>query len=463
MKKKFRQFSITLYSFFHFIFKKIDKFVLVPIIKLYIYISNLFEKNNKKMETILSKKRTLIFISMFLSLALFLLVDTKLIVLIENSAEVLYNQPVTAIYNTENYVIEGLPDSVDITLVGGKADLYFAKQLPTQNITIDLSNLNPGSHTVSLKYNQSLTSIDYKLDPSEALIVVYPKLTESRNVTIDILNENKLDPKLNINDIVLKYNDVIKNSVTIKGAEKTLKTVASVKALVDINKLPKQEVGSILLTDIPLVAYDENGQVVDVEFDVSGLTAQVELNSDYKEVPIKVVPNGDLALGVAISSFETSVKTVKIYASKDVLSQITEIPVEIDVDNIKENKEYNVVLEKIDGVRYMDESTIKIQMEVAEEVIMYIENVSIDHINLPIGFSSIAKSLNDSKTTVIVRGAQSVIDTIDKTTIEAYVDLSDVTDAQDTKQATVLIMKNSELRVSFEPVTTVVELKISRK
>lgn len=461
MKKKFKYFFVGLQSIFYFFFKKIDKYILVPLTKLYIYISNLFENNSKTIESILSKKRTLIFISMFLALGLFLVVDSKIIVLVENSAEVLYNQPVTSIYNTENYIIEGLPETVDVTLIGSKADLYFAKQLPTQDITIDLSNLNPGSHTVTLRYNLSLTGVDYKLDPSEALIVVYPKLTESRDVSVDVLNENKLDSKLNIENIKLQYNGVEKNSVTIKGAEKTLKTVATVKALVDINKLAKQETGDILLTDVLLVAYDEYGQVVNVEFDVSDLTAIVTISSDYKEVPIKVIPSGSLVLGKAISSFETSVKTVTIYASKDVLNTITEIPVVIDVDNVKEDKEYNVVLEKIDGVRYMDESTVNVKMTVDDEVMVYVDNVTINHINLPSSFRSIAKTLEDTKTTIIVRGSASVIDTIDKTAITAYVDLSSVDSASDNYQTPVYVMDSDEVRVTFEVVTTMVELKIS--
>ena len=44
--------------------------------------------------------------------------------LIETSAEVLYDQPISATYNEEAYVVEGLPKTVDITLIGRKSDVF---------------------------------------------------------------------------------------------------------------------------------------------------------------------------------------------------------------------------------------------------------------------------------------------------------------------------------------------------
>ena len=52
-------------------------------------------------------------------------IDKKIIVFNDNSAEVLQNQPVKVIYNEESYVVEGLPETVDITLIGSKTDLFY--------------------------------------------------------------------------------------------------------------------------------------------------------------------------------------------------------------------------------------------------------------------------------------------------------------------------------------------------
>ena len=39
---------------------------------------------------------------------------------IENSAEILKSLPVTTEYNEASYVVEGLPETVDVTLIGSK-------------------------------------------------------------------------------------------------------------------------------------------------------------------------------------------------------------------------------------------------------------------------------------------------------------------------------------------------------
>ena len=54
------------------------------------------------------------------------------------------------------------------------------------------------------------------------------------------------------------------DKVVIKGTDdenaiNSLKKVATVKALVDVSALNNQDVGTVTLKDVPLKAYDSNG------------------------------------------------------------------------------------------------------------------------------------------------------------------------------------------------------------
>ena len=69
-------------------------------------------------------KRSLIILSLAFAIIIFFVIDRASTTLVETEAEVLYNQPVTANYNDEEYVVEGLPETVDITMIGTKANLY---------------------------------------------------------------------------------------------------------------------------------------------------------------------------------------------------------------------------------------------------------------------------------------------------------------------------------------------------
>ena len=93
-----------------------DKWLITPITKCILKISDFFKTNGRGLERFLGKKQTLIILSLFLAFGVFLILDGESNALIDQYAEVLYDQPVTATYNEEAYVVEGLPKTVDITL-----------------------------------------------------------------------------------------------------------------------------------------------------------------------------------------------------------------------------------------------------------------------------------------------------------------------------------------------------------
>lgn len=135
MKKIIKAISI----FCKNVIRLIDQKIVVPITKLIVLITSKFSSSSRFIENWLTKKNTLLFISLFLAITLFIVIDQKILVFTDNTAEVLKNQPVDIIYNEEAYVVEGLPETVDITLIGSKTDLYIAKQSSSQKVTVDLS------------------------------------------------------------------------------------------------------------------------------------------------------------------------------------------------------------------------------------------------------------------------------------------------------------------------------------
>ena len=134
-----------------------DKWLITPITKIILKVMSFFKGSAKSFDRIAGKKSTLLIVSLLLAFGTNVMIDQY--------AEILYNQPVTAVYNEESYVVEGLPKSVDITLIGQKRHIFLAKQSPSKGVSVDLTGLKPGNHKVTLKYTQRLKSLDYKLDP----------------------------------------------------------------------------------------------------------------------------------------------------------------------------------------------------------------------------------------------------------------------------------------------------------
>ncbi len=88
-------------SFFKGIAHFFDRYVIMPITRLVYKITKNIGIPNKKFETWLSKSSTLLFISLFISIFIFIIVDQKIISLSNQSAEVLRDQKVNVTYNEE--------------------------------------------------------------------------------------------------------------------------------------------------------------------------------------------------------------------------------------------------------------------------------------------------------------------------------------------------------------------------
>ena len=433
----------------------IDKKIIVPITKIILGITSKFDKSGRKVENWLTKTNTLLFISLILAIGIFIMIDQRILVFTDNNALVLKNQPVNITYNQEKYVIEGLPESVDITLIGSKTDLYIAKQSSSHDVIIDLTGLKPGTHKVAIEYNQNTGSIEYMVNPSIATVIIYEKVSETRTMTVDILNKDKLDSKLTVSNITYDTDKVV-----IKGAEHQLEEVVEVKALVDINNLPSQEVGTFTLKNVPLKAYNANGEVVDVEIVPETIDAVVEITSPSKEIPLKVIPKGEVASEYAISSISLNETKVTAYGEKTILDELNYIPIEIDVDTLKSNKTYKVELERPVGIKSLSISNVTVSVSLGEVSNKKIDNVGIQYRNLGDGYTVQGTNANDANVTVTLKGVKTVIDNITADNITAYIDLSGLGEGEYEVDVNV---EGTDNKVSYVSMTKKVKIKIVKK
>lgn len=453
MSKIFKAIGHLFRKFGHFI----DKKIILPVTKFFVGISNKFKNNGKGFEKIITKKPGLIIVSLIVAIGVFFYADTRTTSLIETSAEVLYNQPISATYNEEAYVVEGLPKTVDITLIGRRSDVYLAKQLPTNDITVDLTGLEPGVHEVNLNYKKALSSVEYKLDPSVATIVIYEKVSEEKELNYEVINKDKIDSKLMVDDVKLSTDQVY-----IKGKEATLNEVASVKALIDLENLVDPKVGSQELKNVKLVAYDNKGKKVNVEIVPSNVTATVEITSPQKEVPIRVIPENydDIVFGKAISNITSDVTNITIYGSQDKLDDITYIPVYVDVSDLSEDKKYSITIKRPSGVRAMSTDSVNVTVSLGNETTKEFDDIYLEYENLADGLVVQAVEQNSTTVKVSVKGVQNVLSNMDPTTIKAYVDLEGLGVGE---HEVPILVEGQDLRAKYSSLTTRVTLRITEQ
>lgn len=450
--KKIGRFFVRLFRHIGLFF---DKWLITPITKLILRIMEFSRDFAKIFDKMSAKKSTLLVISLLLAFGVFVMIDQESNVMIDQYAEILYNQAVTAVYNEELYVVEGLPETVDITLIGQRRHIFLAKQSPSKGVSVDLTGLKPGNHRVTLKYTQRLKSLDYKLDPSQVTVTLYEKVSENRNLTYDILHQESLDTKLYINSVVIDRNDVI-----VKGAQYKLDKVASVKALLDVKNIPNPKAGEMVVKDIPLVAYDTDGKILDIEIVPKTVTANVTITSPSKEIPVKVVPVGDLAFGKSIKTMEASLNRITVYGTQEAIDAIEQLEVEIDVKDLEKNKEYNVTLKKPKGITELSSKTMTVKVILDNSSSKEFENISVQAENLADNLKVQALSDEDRQVTVVVKGSDDAIKNVNASDIKAFIDLKNYGVGEHEIEVQVT---GNDLKLSYASKTKKVKVRISQK
>lgn len=409
-----------IYKFFEYIYKILDKTIITPISKVMLFFSQLFKNTGRPFDRLLNNKLFLISFSLGLAITIFFLVDQKADLLISSSAKVLTDQELIAIYNKEAYVVEGLPETVDITLMGREANLYLAEKYPVGNITVDLSKCRVNkSCTVSVKYKNPVTSVNYKVDPSTITVKLYDKISEARTIAKEVLNEEKLDARYSLTSVKFSHDEVY-----IKSSKEKVSEVAIVKALLDVLQLDNIEAGTKNVTGVPLIAYNSQGEKLNVEIVPATVNVTLDIASPSKEVPILIVPEGNVAFGKSIDTITLSNAKVTIYGSEEALNEVSSIPVPIDVNNINSTTDLTVNLVKPSGIKTMSIKSVKVKITLGQTTEKTITGLNISTKNKGAGLTVDPISEADTIMDVIVKGTSRNIDALKEEDIKVTVDLT---------------------------------------
>ncbi len=441
-------------NFFKSIGHFFDRILITPITKVFMGFIKFFSTNGSGIEKILVNRQSIVVISLIFAIITYVAIDQKHVTLIDNSAEILYNQKVTVNYNEALYVVEGVPETVDLTIVGKKGDVYLAKQYPVEGVVLDLTGYTPGSYQVAFKYDKEINSVDYKVDPSSVNIRIYDKVSVTKELGSEVIHRDNLDTKLNIDSIVLD-----RDNVTVKGAKHILEEIAIVKAIIDIDKLSSTKEGTTTLTEVPLIAYDSEGNKMDVEVVPGKVSATIKVTSPSKEIPIKLIPDGELD-GVAIKTLKANIDKVTVYGNQETIDTITSLPVKVNVQGVKDNKTYTVNLTKPTGIREISVKTITVELTVDPVSTKTIKNVPIDTVNLGSGLIVQAIGEENRSVEVILNGSSSILDTVEASQIKAYIDLEGLGVGEHSVPVKV---SGEDTRVTYTSRVKEIKIKISKK
>ena len=140
------------------------------------------------------------------------------------SMDVIRDVPVEIYYDNENLVVTGVPETVDVTIEGPKNFVQTTKLLKDFNLSVDLTNLTMGEHTVRIQPENISEKLQVRIEPATVQVVIEEKITQTFRVDPEI-NERLLAEDFNVVNV-----GVLPTSIEVTGAKSVIEAISFVKA-----------------------------------------------------------------------------------------------------------------------------------------------------------------------------------------------------------------------------------------
>ena len=334
---------------------------------------------------------------------------------ITNASKTLEEVPLHVHYDEDQYAITEIPENVTVHLRGPQNFLNILQIRPTYEVYIDLRDLGPGSHNVTVEHRNFPNELNVNIVPQTVRVTIEEKRTISLPVEIDLINKNAINEGYSVGEPVV--NPI---NVEITAAESILNHVAFAKGFVDLEGVKRT-----VETSVPVKVYDQQGNELHLDVNPTVVDVKIPITSPNKDVPLKVNRLGELPEGLSIRSITTDPKEVTIYAPKDILNEISYIDgLNIDLSTITENTIFEVEIPVPEGVEEVSPSTVDVVVEVDLEEQLEVDNLVIEVIGLTEQMEVSFVEPEEGFVTLTAKGSPNSIDQLQKEDIVVYIDVS---------------------------------------
>ena len=334
-----------------------------------------------------------------------------------SQASRLSNIPVKVVYNSEIYEISGLPETVNVIVMGDMSDITLQKSQSTSSVTADLSGLTEGTYSVKLEPTNFISRLSVTVeDTPSASVTIKKKVTQHFNISYEYINTNKMD-----GIYTLSVPTFDNTQVLVRASQDTIDSIAMVKALIDVSGVTTD-----FTTTATLVAYDQQGNVVNCDIVPSTVNATVVVTSPHKDVSINVVPTGTLPDGLAIDSITLDHTAVTIYAPDSVLESVNEVTINLDVSSISKDTTLSTALSLPSGVKSMSVTKVNMEVKVGTAQTKTITHVPTSWKNNNNQYRFAVVNTDDAYMDVLVTGTANNIAKITTSNISVYIDIANV-------------------------------------
>ncbi|QIL51261.1 hypothetical protein G7084_02835 [Weissella coleopterorum] len=253
--------------------------------------------------------------------------------------------------STDNYLITGLPETVDVKITGPSALVTAAMNTKNFQVYADLKGLSAGSHQISLKVSGLNHELTYRLNEKTFNINIAKRATKRFKVQT-IYNKEAIADGYQVGDVTSSV-----TTAQIVGSQMAVSSVNRVVANVQLNRNTKTDINK----KVALQAIDVNGNIVNVTIspETAVVNIPIKAGTGNKDVPIKIESkNGDA------SQFDITadINSLKLSGDAEKLAKISNVTATVDLSNVTQTSQQTVDLVIPDGIT-ADHETVQITIE----------------------------------------------------------------------------------------------------
>ncbi|OIU73036.1 CdaR family protein [Rossellomorea aquimaris] len=272
----------------------------------------------------------------------------------QTSFDTIQDIPLEVFYDSENLVVSGLPETVNLTVDGPKSIVQPTKTLKDFQVYVDLNDVGIGEHQVPVEIDNISDKLDVKINPEFVTVTVEEKVTEEFGV------EPEFNSGVLSNGFEAEGLSVNPKTVKVTGAKSQIDQIAYVKATLDI----EGEINENVTREAKVQVLDREYNKLNVQIEPEVVDVTVSVVNPSKAVPVTVNKKGSLPEGVTLESITVEPETADVFGRQEVLDTIEELTAEVDLSEIKKDTTLTVPLSLKDGLNKVAPEEVKVNVDV---------------------------------------------------------------------------------------------------
>lgn len=357
-------------------------------------------------------------ISLILAIMLYLSVNPELEKLgtsalkQSDNTETIRGVPVEVIYDSENLVVTGVPETVDVTIEGPRSIVQSTKALKDFRIYVDLTNANIGVSQVPIKYENISDKLTVRIDPAYATVSIQERVSKEFSVEAEF-NKNQL-----AEGFIAETPIIHPEKVTIIGAKDVIDQISYVKATIDW----QGKIDETISREASILVLDHNLNKLNVIVQPKTVQVTIPVKNPSKTVPVRIKTSGELPGGAELIEVVPSVKEVTLYGYEEVLKNIDALELEVDLSKIKETTEITLPVELQKGLNKASVPNVTVNVKIDPVEKKTFENIAVKTVGLSTSYEM--EYVDEGQVDLTVQGLKSQVDQLQADDFQVYVDVS---------------------------------------